>query len=130
MVDLCVLGYFEVLHDGACSHNSALNMLYTEAFKCFCSEVFEQFLTCRLFGKHPVVHFKNAMFGAEILLEFLFMTAFVQHFFGRKVTQQLLNIVECTLCSKKFAGRNIEKRHAAGHLSKVNSSEKVVFFIV
>ena len=58
------------------------------------------------------------------------MVAVIQHFFRRKVAQQLLNIVVCAFASKEFTGRNIQKADATRGLSKVHGSQEIVFFVV
>ena len=82
-----VLGELKILHDGPRSDDAVMQMVNTEAFKIFGSEVFEKFLTPRLLGKNPIIKFKSTQTGAEMLLKLLLLIPVVKHFLRRKISK-------------------------------------------
>ena len=55
MADVRVLGNLQVLHDGTCRHDAALQVLHAETLQALGTKMFQEFLSGRLLGKHPVV---------------------------------------------------------------------------
>ena len=53
-----------------------------------------------------------------------------QHLFGRKASQELVNVFGCALSYQKLACRDVEKRESYGLYAKVNGRQKVIFTCV
>ena len=130
MINLCMLGNLEILHDGTTGYHAVLEMLYAETFQRFCLEMSQEFLQGCLFGENPVIQFEGTVFAAEIFLEVILSGAVVEHLFRHEVAHQFFYIVVGSLAGKKLSGRDIQKAHTAGGLAEVYGCQEVVLLVV
>ena len=100
---LRVLCLLQILQYSSGGNHSALQVVYTKSLQCLYTKVLMQFLTCRLVGKHPVVHLESKEAVAKETVKLLLLSAVIQHLFRLEVRQQLLNIIVSALSCKILA---------------------------
>ena len=130
MIDLRMLSYLEILHDGTTCDDTILEMLHTKTLQRLGLEMPQQFLASCLFCKHPVVQFESTVFGTESLLESRLHSAVIKHLFRLEVGHQLLHIVGGSLSCQEFTCRNIKESHTTGSLSEMHCCKEVVLLVV
>ena len=85
MINLCMLGYLQVLHDGTTGDDTILQVLHTEALQGLGLEVSQELLHGSLLGENPVVQFEGAILGTEIFLEIILMRTIIKHLLSWKL---------------------------------------------
>ena len=118
------------MQDSTRSNYTILQMFHTKTFQIFRLKMFQQFLTGSRFGKNPVVQFESEEFTSKVTLEHTTFAAFKEYFFGTKIIEQLIHIIERSLCRQEFTGRDIKKGNTTGRFAKMHCGKEIIFFIV
>lgn len=87
MRDMCVLGQFQILHDGPCGNDAVAQVVHAKTLEVLGFEMLEELLSRRLVGEDPVVEFKGDEFGAKLLFEVLLARAVVEHLLRLEVAR-------------------------------------------
>ena len=127
---LCVLRLFQILQDGTCSDDAALQMVHAKALQVLYSEVLQELLTGRLIRIHPVIELERKEAVAELLFKVLLLAAFKEYLLGQEIAQQLLHIVGCSLACQELTRRDIKEGHSIGRLAEMHTGQEVVFLVV
>ena len=125
-----MLGHDKVLQDNTSCHNAVVQVIDTETLQVLDLEVLVQFLLGRALRKAPVVKGKGSELGTKRPLEHTLLAAFVQHFLGSEITQELIHIIRCTLSYEKLTRTDIKEGKSAGSLAKMDGSQEVVLLMV
>ena len=121
-----VLRHAEVLQYGAGCRNAVVHIVDSEAFEGLHAEMFKQFFARSALDKRPVVEFVDVVF-AEGGYKLVAPAANDEHFLGREVGQQLVDIVGRTFGREELASRDVEQRKAAGPVAEMHCGQEVVF---
>ena len=127
---LRVEGVFQVLQDGACGNDTALQVVHAKAFQRLHIEMLEELLMGGLFGKHPVVHLVGTQPCAKVALEVMAVLTVVEHLLGLEIAHELLHVVVGALAGEEFACRDVEERDATCRLAEMDGTEEVVLLVV
>ena len=130
MRDMCVLGQFQILHDGPCGNDAVAQVVHAKTLEVLGFEMLEKLLSRRLVGEDPVVEFKGDEFGAKLLFEVLLARAVVEHLLRLEVAQEFLHIVVVALSGEKLSRGNIKQAHTASPLTEMDGGKKVVLLVV
>ena len=131
--DVCylrVLCQFQILQDGSRGYHAVLQMVDAKALHRLHTEVLQQFLHGTLLRKHPVVELEGEELRAEVLFEVTLAGTVQEHLLRLQVAQHFFNVVVGALTRQELARRDVEERHATGHLAEVHSAEKVILLVV
>ena len=127
---IAVLGKFEVIKNGSCRHDGFRHPVDAESLQRSGAELGLQLLPAGIFGEHPRVKPVGIVPRSESFRKFGFAPFLVNDLFRRQVGQQFVDILVVAFGRIKFAGRNIQKRHAGALLTKKNRCEKSIFLAV
>ena len=132
VLDVGVLREVEIVQHGSRGDDGRWHVVDPEALQVTGLEVLEQAVARSLLGKNPVVELKGEVLAvAEGVGKALAVAALDEHLLGRKVDQQLVDIVGRALRGDELARRDVEKGHAQqALLVEVHGSQEVVFLAV
>ena len=125
-----VLRLLQIIEYGTRSDYAVGQMIYSKSFQRFRSEMFQEFLSCTLFCKHPLVHLECDVTATEPSFILLSFVTIIQHLFRRETSQQFINIIISAFACQKFTCRNIQEGHTTGTLSEMHRCQKVVLLVV
>src|SRR5574344_1636996 len=127
---ICMLCYFQILHDRTRRDYTLMKMIYAETFQVLCPEMRIQLLARVLFRKYPVIHFEHTIMRTEILLKRRLILSVIQYFLWREIAQQLIHIIISALSCEELTCRNIQKSHATSTSAELYCRKEIVFFVV
>ena len=92
MVNMCVLGVFEVIQYCSCGNYSVFQVINTKTLHVFHMKVLGKLLHGCLFRKYPVIEVEDGIVGVEIQL-----SPFDENLLWGKVCQHLVDILPVSL---------------------------------
>ena len=129
MVDLPVLGHFEVVENGSRGGQAAREVVHAEALEGRRAELAAELLAVDLLGEKPLIELVGIVGPAEGELETVLAAALVDHLLGLEVRKELVHIGIGPLGGVKFTRRDVEKGDARRLAAEADGGQKGVLLV-